>query len=215
LNQRLGGRNGWEAAMQIGYALRDELTRHIDQPSDRALIEAIAQGEKHAMQLLYTRYNVRVFRFILGLTRDESQAEDLVSEVFLNVWRKAGQFESRSKVSTWLLAIARHKTYSAFGHRTDAQLDEHFAGTIEDPADGPESILDKKDRGAVLAHCLNRLSPAHREIIDLIYYHEKSIEEVAQITGIRGATVKTRMHYARKRMAELLKEAGIDRVCDA
>jgi RNA polymerase sigma-70 factor (ECF subfamily) len=201
--------------MQIGYALRDELTGQIDQPSDRALIEAIAKGEKQAMQLLYTRYNVRVFRFILGLTRDKSQAEDLVSEVFLGVWRKASQFESRSKVSTWLLAIARHKTYSAFGHRTDAQLDEDFAGTIEDPADGPGSILDKKDRCAVLAHCLNRLSLAHRKIIDLVYYHEKSIEEVAQITGVPVATVKTRMHYARKRMAKLLKEEGIDRVYDA
>ncbi len=204
--------------MQIGYALPNVLTREVraalDQPTDGALIEAIAQGEKRAMQVLYARHNVRVYRFIVGLTRDESQAEDLVSEVFLDVWRKAGQFGARSKVSTWLLAIARHKTYSAFAHRTDAQLDEHFAATIEDPADGPGSILDKKDRSSALAHCLTRLSSAHREIIDLVYYHEKKIEEVAQITGIPLATVKTRMHYARKRMAELLKKAGIDRVGD-
>jgi RNA polymerase sigma-70 factor (ECF subfamily) len=62
---------------------------------------------------------------------------------------------------------------------------------------------------------LTRLSPAHREIIDLVYYHEKKIEEVAQITGIPLATVKTRVHYARKRLAEFLKEEGIDRLCDA
>jgi RNA polymerase sigma-70 factor (ECF subfamily) len=54
-----------------------------------------------------------------------------------------------------------------------------------------------------------------REIIDLAYYHERSIEDVAQIFGIPLATVKTRMNYARKRMAELLKETGIYRVCDA
>jgi RNA polymerase sigma-70 factor (ECF subfamily) len=205
--------------MQIGYALPNVLTREVraalGQPTDGALIEAIAQGEKRAMQVLYARHNVRIYRFIVGLTRDASLAEDLVSEVFLDVWRKAGQFEARSKVSTWLFAIARHKTYTAFEHRTDAQLDEHFAAAIEDPADGPGSILDKKDRSAVLAHCLTRLSPAHREIIDLVYYHEKSIEEVAQITGIPLATVKTRMHYARKRMAEMLHEAGIDQVYDA
>jgi len=205
--------------MQIGYALPNVLTRQVTaalgQPSDEALIEAIAQGEKRAMQVLYARHNVRVYRFIVGLAQDESLAEDLVSEVFLDVWRKAGQFQARSEVSTWLLAIARNKTYSALRHRTDAQLDEHFAAAIEDPADSPGSVLDKKDRSAVLAHCLTRLSPAHREIIDLAYYHEKSIEEVAQITGVPVATVKTRMYYARKRMAELLKETGIDRVCDA
>ncbi len=71
------------------------------------------------------------------------------------------------------------------------------------------SVLDKKDRSAVLAHCLTMLSPAHREIIDLVYYHEKSVEEVAEIAGIPAATVKTRMHYARKRLARLLKETGI------
>jgi RNA polymerase sigma-70 factor, ECF subfamily len=139
----------------------------------------------------------------------------MVSEVFLEVWRKAGQFEGRCKVSTWLLAIARHKTYSALGRRADLQLDEGFAATIEDPADGPGSILDKKDRSSVLARCVTRLSPAHREIIDLVYYHEKKIEEVAQITGIPVATVKTRMYYARKRMAEFLQEERIDHVCDA
>lgn len=205
--------------MQIGYALPNVMTSEVrailGQPSDEALIEAIAQGEKAAMRTLFARHNVRVYRFIVGLARDELLAEDLVSEVFLEVWRKAAQFEARSTVSTWLLAIARHKSYSAFARRADLQLDEGFAATIEDSADGPGGVLDKKDRSAVLAHCLTRLSPAHREIIDLVYYHEKKIEEVAQITGIPLATVKTRMHYARKRIAEFLKEAGIERVCDA
>jgi RNA polymerase sigma-70 factor (ECF subfamily) len=205
--------------MQIGYVLPNVSTRQVraslDQPSDESLIEAIAQGEKGAMQVLFRRHNVRIYRFIVGLARDDSLAEDLVSEVFLEVWRKADRFEARSKVSTWLLAIARHKTYTALGRRADLQLDEGFAATIEDAADGPGGILDKKDRGAVLAHCLTRLSPAHREIIDLVYYHEKKIEEVAQITGIPLATVKTRVHYARKRLAEFLKEEGIDRLCDA
>jgi RNA polymerase sigma-70 factor (ECF subfamily) len=195
--------------------LGKEIRAALDQPLDGVLIEAISQGEEAAMRVLFARHNVRVYRFIVGLTRDESQAEDLVGEVFLEVWRKAGLFEGRSTVSTWLLAIARHKTYSAFRHRTDAQLDEHFVATIEDPADGPGSILAKKDRSATLQQCLTKLSPAHREIINLVYYHEKSIEEVAQITGIPLATVKTRMYYARKRIAELLKETGIEHTCDA
>ena len=73
------------------------------------------------------------------------------------------------------------------------------------------STLAKKDKGAVLRQCLSGLSAEHREIIDLVYYHEKSVEEVASIVGIPEATVKTRMFYARKKLSELLKERGIDR----
>jgi len=71
--------------------------------------------------------------------------------------------------------------------------------------------LAKKDKGAILRECMTALSADHREIIDLVYYHEKSVEEVAGIVGIPEATVKTRMFYARKKLSELLKERGIDR----
>ncbi|HZO47328.1 MAG TPA: sigma-70 family RNA polymerase sigma factor, partial [Xanthobacteraceae bacterium] len=150
-------------------------------------------------------------RFVLRLVRDESVAEDLISEVFLDVWRQAGRFEGRSQVSTWLLAIARFKALSALRRRPDEELDDETAEAIEDPSDDPEVVLDKKDKSAAIRKCLEKLSAEHREIIDLVYYHEKSVEEVAQIVGIPENTVKTRMFYARKRLAELLKAAGIER----
>src|SRR5262245_2277773 len=77
--------------------------------SDDVLIGRIATGDRLAMQVLFARHHVRVYRFVLRLVRDESVAEDLISEVFLDVWRQAGRFEGRSQVSTWLLAIARFK----------------------------------------------------------------------------------------------------------
>jgi RNA polymerase sigma-70 factor, ECF subfamily len=163
------------------------------------------------MQVLFARHHVRVYRFVLRLVRDESVAEDLISEVFLDVWRQAGRFEGRSQVSTWLLAIARFKALSALRRRPDEELDDETAEAIEDPSDDPEVALDKKDKSAAIRKCLVKLSAEHREIIDLVYYHEKSVEEVAQIVGIPENTVKTRMFYARKRLAELLKAAGIER----
>ena len=87
------------------------------------------------MQVLYARHNVRVYRFIVRLTGNQSLAEDLVSEVFLDVWRQAEGFESKSQVSTWLLAIARYKALSALRRRTDEHLDDKMAATIEDTAD--------------------------------------------------------------------------------
>jgi RNA polymerase sigma-70 factor (ECF subfamily) len=179
--------------------------------SDDVLIGRIATGDRLAMQVLFARHHVRVYRFVLRLVRDESVAEDLISEVFLDVWRQAGRFEGRSQVSTWLLAIARFKALSALRRRPDEALDDETAEAIEDTSDDPEVALDKKDKSAAIRKCLQKLSAEHREIIDLVYYHEKSVEEVAKIVGIPENTVKTRMFYARKRLAELLKAAGIER----
>jgi RNA polymerase sigma-70 factor (ECF subfamily) len=179
--------------------------------SDEVLIGRIATGDRLAMQVLFARHHVRVYRFVLRLVRDETVAEDLISEVFLDVWRQAGRFEGRSQVSTWLLAIARFKALSALRRRPDEELDDETAEAIEDTSDTPEVALEKKDKSAAIRKCLEKLSAEHREIIDLVYYHEKSVEEVAQIVGIPENTVKTRMFYARKRLAELLKAAGIER----
>src|SRR5436305_5693958 len=179
--------------------------------SDEVLIGRIANGDRLAMQVLYARYHVRVFRFVVRLVRDESTAEDLISEVFLDVWRQAGRFEGRSAVSTWMLAIARFKALSALRRRPDEVLDEETAEAIEDTADDPATALEKKDKSGLIRKCLSGLSAEHREIIDLVYYHEKSVEEVAEIVGIPENTVKTRMFYARKRLAEQLKAAGIER----
>src|SRR4026208_997265 len=173
--------------MQNQYVLRDVASPHFKAPaqdtSDEALIDLTAAGAERAIQVLYARHNVRVYRFIVRLTGNESLAEDLVSEVFLDVWRQAEGFESKSQVSTWLLAIARYKALSALRRRTDEHLDDNMAATIEDTADNPEIVAHTKDRNTIVQKCLTQLSPAHREVIDLVYYHEKSVDEVAQIVG--------------------------------
>ena len=179
--------------------------------SDEMLLESIAGGEKAAMHVLYARHNVRVYRFILRIVGDTSVAEDLVSQVFLDVWRTAGQFEGRSQVSTWMLAIARFKALTALRNRRHEDIDQEEVLQIADAGDTPETAMDRSQTALTLREAISQLSPAHREIIDLVYYHEKSVEEVGQIIGIPQATVKTRMFYARKHLAELLREAGFER----
>src|SRR3981189_1402133 len=91
--------------------------------SDQMLLESIADGDRTAMHILYSRHNVRVYRFILRIVRDATTAEDLVSQVFLDVWRTARQFEGRSQVSTWLLSIARFKALTT-GRSAQYDLDD-------------------------------------------------------------------------------------------
>jgi RNA polymerase sigma-70 factor, ECF subfamily len=178
--------------------------------SDEMLLEGIADGNRTAMHTLYCRHNVRVYRFILRMVRNTTTAEDLVSQVFLDVWRTATQFEGRAQVSTWLLSIARFKALTALRQRRHEDIDQDDVLEIADQAETPEAALDRSKTSAILRACVAKLSPAHREIINLVYYHEKSVEEVGAIIGIPQSTVKTRMFYARKQLADLLKSAGFD-----
>lgn len=176
--------------------------------SDAALVAKIAAGNRLALQVLYARHHARVYRFISRLIGSDTAAEDLTSEVFLAAWRQAHRFEARSSVTTWLLAIARYKALAELRRRPQALCDEASA-EVSDPADDPEATLEIKHRGEILRDCLTRLSPHHREIIDLVYYHEKSVQEAADILGVPGNTVKTRMFHARKKLSELLAAQGL------
>jgi RNA polymerase sigma-70 factor (ECF subfamily) len=113
-------------------------------------------------------------------------------------------------VTTWL-AIARNKALSVLRRRSAEELDDEVAEFIEDPSDNPEIAMQKTQRASFLQDCLTQLSPAHREIVDLVYYHEKTVEEVAEIIDVPANTVKTRMFYARKRIGELMAAKGLNR----
>jgi RNA polymerase sigma-70 factor (ECF subfamily) len=175
--------------------------------SDEILVERIAAGDKLAMQVLFARHRTPVYRWLLRFVGNETVAEDLLSDVFFDVWQQAGRFEGRSAVTTWLLSIARLKALSARRRRTHAELDETIETTVADTADNAEVALEKKHQGEMLRGALTKLSPEHREIIDLVYYHEKSVDDAADILSIPRATVKTRMFYARKKLAELVQGA--------
>jgi len=95
------------------------------------------------------------------------------------------------------------KALSARRHCTGTELDEATVSTVPDAADDPEVTLQKKNRAEALRQSLRRLSPEHREVIDLAYYHGKSVKEIAEIVSISEATVKTRMFRARRKLAEL------------
>ena len=181
--------------------------------SHRGLVDLIADGDRRAFEALYLRHRSQVLRYLIRLIGNDPVAEEIANDVFLEVWRNAHRFEAKSQVSTWLLAIARYKALSALRRRAEAQIDEDAVGAIVDPADDPETTTDRESRSAILKKCLTQLSAAQREVIDLVYFQDKSVEEVAKFIGVAANTVKTRMFYARNRMASLLNEAGLYGAC--
>jgi RNA polymerase sigma-70 factor (ECF subfamily) len=175
-----------------------------DPLSDLEVLKQIANGDKRGLEMLYNRHSERTFKFLLRLTENRSAAEDLTHDVFLEVWKSAKRFEGRSSVATWILSIARHKALDS--RRRQRTLTEHDLPGRAEPS--PEVTVMQASSSDYMRECLATLSQEHREIIDLVYYHEKSVKEVSEILDIPEATVKTRMFYARKKLKEMLQALG-------
>lgn len=195
--------------------------RDIDPAGDHAgreanpeakLIAAIAGGNQQAVKALYGLTHIRLYRFLVRLLRNEAIAEEVMNEVYLAVWQNAARYEARSAPMTWILSIAHNKAISTMRKRRELSgIDDAAAGEIADEDDTPDVVALKQDKAKAIRACIDRLGADHRCVLDLVYYQERSVAEVAEILAIPEATVKTRMFYARKKLSELLKSAGVDR----
>jgi RNA polymerase sigma-70 factor (ECF subfamily) len=179
---------------------------------DQRQLERVANGDRQAIGVLYQRHHKRVFHFIRRFVSNVEVAEDLTNDVFIEVWQKASAYEGRSKVSSWLLGVARYKALSEIRKTKPVHSkSEQILDALEDDADDPEMVTQKRDKGAAIKRCIQALSHDHRIILELIYYHERSMEEVSEILDIPKNTVKTRSFHARKQLSAKMAAQGLDR----
>lgn len=178
---------------------------------DTALMARIAAGDDRAMRVFFVRHHGRVLTFVRRLLRNDGMAEEVANEVFLEVWRGADSFQNRSAPLTWVFTIAHNRCVNILRKRYESSWNESEAAQIADAGDDPEVVAQKADKGQILRQCSDALPPMYREIIDLVYFHELSIKEVCEILDVPDGTVKTRLFQARKRLEQMLKEAGVDR----
>jgi RNA polymerase sigma-70 factor (ECF subfamily) len=171
---------------------------------DATLMLRIATADMAAMHILFLRHQLAVYRFVLQRIQDRRLAEDVTCEVFLQVWRHAGRFDGRSAALTWILSIARRKTFKA---RPQSRL--RFAGG--EGAGELDATPRARERHNALRTCMTKLPAEHREVIDLVYYQEQSMESVAAILGVPRTAAKTRVFCARKRLADELKKSDAGR----
>ncbi|QQZ28892.1 sigma-70 family RNA polymerase sigma factor [Thiothrix subterranea] len=186
-------------------------TELVSKLSDEALMERISQGDQQAFSQLYLRYQPKLVKYCSRVLRDDmAQAADLVDEAMFDVWRSAENFAGRSKVSTWIYSITRNKMVSWLRKTSEMTLeDESILDAMIDPAASPHEELALDDMKQQLLRLMDQLTEEHREVIRLTYFEDKSVKEVAIVLDISENTVKTRMFYARKRLAQLLEKAGI------
>ena len=144
------------------------------------------------MQVLFARHHVRVFRFVLRLVRDEATAEDLISEVFLDVWRQAGRFEGRAAVSTWLLAIARNVAVDHY--RRDRRHEPLEAADAVSGGESPEDLAERRSDIERLGRLLEQLPERERDLVALKYGAGMTNRAIARLTQLTESNVGTILH---------------------
>ncbi len=170
---------------------------------DHALVQAISQGDPHALETLYRRYGTALLAYILGQITDQTLAEEVLQDVMLAVWRSAVNFRGDSKVTTWLFAIARRRAISARQQTrvTPAQLSD----TVAAPGPSPLEALERRIDQDTIQAALGDLPADQRETLELIFYHGFSGPEAAEILGVAPGTIKSRLHRAKTALRRMLQ----------
>src|SRR3981081_1069341 len=136
---------------------------------DRGLLERIAARDKVAFETFFPAHRSGVHRFVRDLVRDVGVAEELASDVMVEVWRNAGKYGGRSRARTWVFGIAHHKAIDALRKRrtTLVPLDDLLGAASE--LEGPEAVALRADDRRRLESALASLSAEHRAVLELTY----------------------------------------------
>ncbi len=174
---------------------------------DRRLLERIARRDRVAFETFFHLHGSSVHRFVRDLVRDDGLAEELTSDVMVEVWRSAGKFGGRSRVRTWAFGIAHHKAIDALRKRRVPPVPLDDLAGLPGQAEGPEAAALRDDERRMLGRALASLSPEHRAVVELTFIEGFSQKEIAEVVGCPVATVKTRAFYAKQRLRDALATA--------
>lgn len=167
------------------------------------LFVRLRDGERSAFEALYRHYRPRLSRFLLSLTRRRQIVEEVLDDTMMVVWSRPETFSGASRLSTWIFAIAYRKMLKAL-RRIDEPIEDVGANSRASPELGPDQQLDRHQLHALLLNAMGELSPNHRAVVDLTYFHEMSYRDIAEIMDCSEETVKTRMFHARRHLRRIL-----------
>ena len=152
----------------------------------------------------------RVYAFALHRLREEDRAQSVVVDTMLHVWNSAERFRGESQVSTWIFGIARLKSFEQMRARAPEHEDiDDYGEILASDADDGETALGRWQQDNIVRNCLQALSAAHRECLQLVHYEGLGLAEVALAQGVPENTVKTRLFHARKNMRVCVEREGV------
>lgn len=187
---------------------RAEMTRS-PTPDEREMLARVASGDLQAFERLYRVYQPRLNRFLATLLKRPQLIEEVLDDTMMVVWQTAGVFSGSSKPSTWIFAIAYRNANKARTRWPDPVEDpQQDMRVATDP--GPDDEVRQQGLRAALMKAMDQLSPDHRAVVDLTYFHDMGYREIAEIVGCPIDTVKTRMFHARRRLKQAMSGNLVD-----
>ena len=172
-------------------------------PEDLRLFAGVRARERDAFEALYRLYHPRLARFLLNLLRRPQLVEEVLNDTLFVVWERSDTFRGASKLSTWIFAIAYRKAMKAL-RRLDEPVEDRDAEMRPSDGDAPDAPFGRHRTQEALLAALAKLSPDHRTVVDLTYFHEMGYREIAAIMDCPVDTVKTRMFHARRHLRRLM-----------
>ena len=190
--------------------MSSQTNRGMDMNDDSALVINIGAGDKKALGVLVERYKKLAFQTALGLVGNRDDAYDISQEAFLRVYRSARTYDRSQPFLPWFYTIVANLSRTWLRRRSRR---EHKMVDIDDTSflmvseGNPETELVAREQVQLLRKALMKLSFEDREIITLQHFRAMSYDEIAALLEIPKGTVMSRLYYARKRLAKLMREA--------
>jgi RNA polymerase sigma-70 factor (ECF subfamily) len=182
-------------------------------PSDVDLMLGIQSGDADALSQLYDRYNGIMKALILRIIRNETEADDLLQEVFMEIWKQAKNFSAqKGKPLGWMVTLTRRRAidalrkkqaYARAEERLQAQPEQQPLAWVQNAT---ENDIEAGDTRVLMAKVINSLPEAQQQVIELAFFQGMSQREIASHTNIPLGTVKTRLELGLKKIYDGLKE---------
>lgn len=168
------------------------------------MLQSMAAGDQAALAGFYRALEKPVYKFIVSKLNDPFEANDILHEVFMDVWKGAGNFQGRSTVKTWVFGIAYRKTMDHFRKHGRVSVTDEVPEQIDESPDAA-SCLAASEEGAHVKHCMGELKPEHRSAVELAFYEDMSYGQIAKVAGVPEGTIKTRIFHAKKLLMRCLQ----------
>jgi RNA polymerase sigma-70 factor, ECF subfamily len=187
------------------------MSKEIASPDDRAreLLNLVAAGNLAAYEELYRLVSRRVYAFARRMIENAESADEVMVDTMYEVWRTAGRFRGDSKVSTWILGIARNKVLMVIRSGQGGQHEDiaDFAEVLDAEVPDGFALLAEKEMRELIRRCIERLSEKHRECIHLVHFEDMTMQEVAAVQAVPEGTVKSRLSHARAQVGACIENA--------
>ena len=181
--------------------------------TDNSLMRLVQAGETAQLAVLFERYHVPLFRYLLQLTRNRALSEDLVQEVFFRVLKYAASFDPSLAFPVWLYRMARNAYFDSL-HKRRGEVPGSEAGEIRSPEPLPEDAMSRQEDAMFLQEALQKLPEDKREVLVLSRFQNLRYEDIALILKCEIGTVKVRVYRALKELRERFCELRGERLYD-